>query len=168
MVGSRPSNRSDKASRRQLPNQPVPKKANANTSIIHQGIANAEDGIHLLPSIGTKRVVTSGPPQLRSISASLCYRKQVDYMEEGPYPHTRKCSCQYSYIYLPNGCEDGQSLIQPSEEAVGALSDPTLGKTKAHNLLAISTDIDTCVGGVNSGILLVSPRQRELSLDLRA
>ena len=83
MVGSRPSNRSDKASRRQLPNQPVPKKANANTSIIHQGIANAEDGIHLLPSIGTKRVVTSGPPQLRSISASLCYRKQVDYMEEG-------------------------------------------------------------------------------------
>ena len=89
-------------------------------------------------------------------------------MEEGPYPHTRKCSCQYSYIYLPNGCEDGQSLIQPSEEAVGALSDPTLGKTKAHNLLAISTDIDTCVGGVNSGILLVSPRQRELSLDLRA
>ena len=50
-------------------------------------------------------------------------------------------------------------------EAVGALSDPTLGETKIHNLLAISTDIDTCVGGVNSGILLVSPRQRELSLD---
>ena len=83
LVGSRPSNRSDKASRRQLPNQPVPKKANANTSIIHQGIANAEDGIHLLPSIGTKRVVTSRSPQLRSISASLCYRKQVDYMEGG-------------------------------------------------------------------------------------
>jgi hypothetical protein len=28
------------------------KRANANTSIIHQGISNVEDGAHLLPSIG--------------------------------------------------------------------------------------------------------------------